>query len=57
MEAITFGILFGMISLVLFNVLLLQRKADEIKEQSAQKRRERPDSEVDQCESDISLSE
>lgn len=32
MNAIAFGILFGMISLVLLNVLLLQHKTNEIKE-------------------------
>ena len=41
MNAIVFGILFGMISLVLLNVLLLQHKVNEIKEQGTEERRER----------------
>lgn len=36
---ILFGVIFGMLSLILFNVLLLQNKADQIKKQSTEERR------------------
>lgn len=47
-DFILFGVLFGMLSLILFNVLLLQKKADQIEKQSSKERRDRTNEEIDE---------
>lgn len=57
MDNFAFGILFGMISLVLFNVLLLQQRGKDPEKHRPEKGRNRTNSKVDQGKNDISLGE
>lgn len=57
MDNFSFGILFGMISLVLFNVLLLQQRGKDPEKNRPKKGRNRTNAKVDQSKDDISLGE
>lgn len=53
MDNFSFGILFGMISLVLFNVLLLQQRGKDPEKHRPKKGRNRTNAKVDQGKDDI----
>lgn len=57
MDNFSFGILFGMISLVLFNVLLLQQRGKDQEKNRPKTGRNRTNAKVDQSKDDISLGE